>query len=77
MQRQLIRMRRRKRTRKRMMMVIAITFLMALALVGMRACTGGFDQSYNNTSPTTSPADIMKPGNLNKLKKLKKFMDQR
>lgn len=77
MQRQLIRMRRKKRARKRIMLVIGVSCLTALALVGMRACTGGFDESYNRASHPANPTDIMNPGNLNKLKELKKYMDKR
>jgi len=40
-------MRRRKRTRRRVMAVIGISLFMALVLVGMRACTGGFQRPYN------------------------------
>ena len=77
MERQLIRMRRKKRARRRIMIVLGITFLMALVLVAMRACTGGFDQAYKKTPHSTSPANMMNPRNIDKLKQLQKFMENK
>jgi len=77
MQRELIRLKRKKRARKRMLLVLGITFVMALGLVGMRACTGGVDQSYKKSSQSSGSSDLINPGNMDKLKELKKFMENR
>jgi len=62
MQRQLDQIRRRKRAKRRFTAVVAISFVVALAVVAMRACSDGFNRPYNQGYQPMDEKRVRKPG---------------